>query len=83
MRTLAVGYSAFLAELYPAGIQSIERGQMEAARSLGVSYWQAMPHVILPQAIRPLRPLTLLLTPPGWAPGLPIAVSHCPGCQTG
>lgn len=53
---LSVGYSAFLAEIFRAGIQSIERGQMEAARSLGMSYWQAMRHVILPQAIRRVLP---------------------------
>ncbi|MFZ2357930.1 MAG: amino acid ABC transporter permease [Anaerolineae bacterium] len=53
---LSIGYSAFLAEIFRAGIQSIERGQMEAARSLGMSYWQAMRHVILPQAIRRVLP---------------------------
>jgi polar amino acid transport system permease protein len=53
---LTIGYSAFLAEIYRAGIQSIERGQMEAARSLGMTYWQAMRHVILPQAIRRVLP---------------------------
>ncbi len=53
---LCIGYSAFLAEIFRAGIQSIERGQMEAARSLGMSYPQAMRHVILPQAIRRVLP---------------------------
>jgi len=53
---LSIGYSAFLAEIFRAGIQSIERGQTEAARSLGMSYWQAMRHVILPQAIRRVLP---------------------------
>ncbi len=53
---LTIGYSAFLAEIFRAGIQSIERGQMEAARSLGMSYPQAMRHVILPQAIRRVLP---------------------------
>jgi polar amino acid transport system permease protein len=53
---LSIGYSAFLAEIFRAGIQSIERGQMEAARSLGMSYWQAMRHVILPQAVRRVLP---------------------------
>ena len=53
---LTIGYSAFLAEVFRAGIQSIERGQVEAARSLGMSYWQAMRHVILPQAIRRVLP---------------------------
>lgn len=53
---LSIGYSAFLAEIFRAGIQSIERGQMEAARSLGMTYWQAMRHVILPQAVRRVLP---------------------------
>lgn len=48
---LSVTYGAFLAEIFRAGIQSIGRGQMEAARSLGMSYGQAMRYVILPQAI--------------------------------
>jgi polar amino acid transport system permease protein len=53
---IAVCYGAYLAEVYRGGIQSIERGQMEAARSLGMSYMQAMRHVILPQAIRRILP---------------------------
>ncbi len=53
---LAITYGAFLAEIFRAGIQSIGRGQMEAARSLGMSYGQAMRHVILPQAVRNVLP---------------------------
>jgi polar amino acid transport system permease protein len=53
---LAVTYGAFLAEIFRAGIQSITRGQMEAARSLGMSYGQSMRYVILPQAIRNVLP---------------------------
>ncbi|MFP3854207.1 MAG: amino acid ABC transporter permease [Anaerolineales bacterium] len=53
---LAVGYGAYLAEVYRAGIQSIPRGQVEAARSLGMNYLQAMRYVILPQAIRLILP---------------------------
>jgi polar amino acid transport system permease protein len=53
---LAIGYGAYLAEVYRAGIESIPRGQMEAARSLGMTYWQAMRLVILPQAIRNVLP---------------------------
>jgi polar amino acid transport system permease protein len=53
---LAIIYGAYLAEIFRAGIQSIGRGQMEAARSLGMSYGQAMRHVILPQAIRNVLP---------------------------
>ncbi len=53
---LAFCYGAFEAEVFRAGIQSIERGQMEAARSLGMSYFQAMRYIILPQAIRRVLP---------------------------
>nr|HID12346.1 amino acid ABC transporter permease [Anaerolineae bacterium] len=53
---LAFGYGAFEAEVFRAGIESIERGQMEAARSLGMSYFQAMRYIILPQAIRRVLP---------------------------
>jgi polar amino acid transport system permease protein len=53
---LAFGYGAFLAELFRAGIQSIGRGQMEAARSLGMNYLQAMRYIILPQAFRVVLP---------------------------
>ena len=49
---LVIGYSAFIAEIFRAGIESVERGQMEAALSLGMSRGQAMRYVILPQAIR-------------------------------
>lgn len=53
---LAIGYAAFEAEVFRAGIQSIEKGQMEAARSLGMNYVQAMRYVILPQALRRVLP---------------------------
>ncbi len=53
---LAFGYGAFEAEVFRGGIQSIERGQMEAARSLGMTYFQAMRYIILPQAIRRMLP---------------------------
>ncbi|MCX6054974.1 MAG: amino acid ABC transporter permease [Chloroflexi bacterium] len=53
---LTVGYSAYMSEVYRAGIQSISRGQMEAARSLGMNYFQAMRYVILPQALRVILP---------------------------
>ena len=53
---LTLGYAAFLSEIFRAGIESIESGQMEAARSLGMSYWQAMRFVILPQAIKRVLP---------------------------
>jgi len=53
---LGLGYGAFEAEIFRAGIESIEKGQMEAARSLGMSYGQAMRFIILPQAIRRVLP---------------------------
>lgn len=53
---LSITYGAFLAEIFRAGIQSIGRGQMEAARSQGMSYTQAMRYVILPQAVRNVLP---------------------------
>jgi polar amino acid transport system permease protein len=53
---LSVTYGAFLAEIFRAGIQSIGRGQMEAARSQGMTYSQAMRYIILPQAIRNVLP---------------------------
>lgn len=53
---LSVTYGAFLAEIFRAGIESVGRGQMEAARSQGMSYSQAMRYIILPQAIRNVLP---------------------------
>ncbi len=53
---LAISYGAFSAEIFRAGIESIGRGQMEAARSLGMNYFQAMRYIILPQAIRRVLP---------------------------
>ena len=53
---LTIGYSAFISEIFRAGIQSIGRGQMEAARSLGMRSGQAMRYVILPQAVRNVLP---------------------------
>jgi polar amino acid transport system permease protein len=53
---LAVCYGAYMAEIFRAGIQSIPKGQMEAARSLGMSYYQAMRYVIVPQALRVVLP---------------------------
>jgi polar amino acid transport system permease protein len=56
MIALAVAYGGFEAETFRAGIESIGRGQMEAARTLGMSYFQAMRHIILPQAFRRVLP---------------------------
>ena len=49
---LAIHAGAYVAEIFRGAIQSIDKGQMEAARSLGVSHWKAMRLVILPQAFR-------------------------------
>jgi glutamate transport system permease protein len=48
--------SAVLAEIFRAGIQSLDRGQMEAAVGLGLTYWQAMGSVLIPQAFRRMVP---------------------------
>jgi len=53
---LVICYGAYMTEIFRAGIQSIHKGQMEAARSLGMTYMQAMQHVIVPQAIRVVLP---------------------------
>jgi polar amino acid transport system permease protein len=53
---LGLNLAAYSAEVYRAGIQSLERGQIEAARSLGLSYLQAMRYVIMPQAVRRVIP---------------------------
>jgi polar amino acid transport system permease protein len=53
---LALCDSAFEAEIFRAGIQSIERGQIDGADSLGLSYAQKMRFVVLPQAIRRILP---------------------------
>ena len=53
---LALNCGAYMAEIIRAGIQSVDIGQMEAARSLGMSYGKAMRKVVLPQAIRTMIP---------------------------
>ncbi len=53
---LGLNAGAYSAEIFRAGVQSIERGQFEAARSLGMSYFKALRLVILPQAIRRVIP---------------------------
>lgn len=53
---LSITYAAFLAEIFRAGIQSIDPGQMEAARSQGMTYSQAMIYILLPQALRNVLP---------------------------
>jgi polar amino acid transport system permease protein len=53
---LSVFAGAYVAEIIRAGIQSIHRGQMEAARSLGMNYYLAMRYVVLPQAFKRILP---------------------------
>ncbi|MDY0087898.1 MAG: amino acid ABC transporter permease [Coriobacteriia bacterium] len=53
---LSVNSSAYMAEIFRAGIQSIHKGQLEAARSLGMSWPQAMAYVIVPQTVRRVLP---------------------------
>ena len=53
---LTANAGAYITEIFRAGIQSIDRGQIEAARSLGLTYPQAMRYVILPQALRRMLP---------------------------
>lgn len=53
---LTIGYSAFIAEVFRAGLQSVERGQVEAAMAMGLTRWQRFRHIIAPQAIRTVLP---------------------------
>jgi len=53
---LVISYSAYVSEVYRAGIGSVHRSQVAAARSLGLSQWTSMRYVILPQAIRNIIP---------------------------
>lgn len=54
--TLAISDSAFTAEIYRSGIQSISKGQTEAAKTVGLNYRHTMRYVILPQAIKRILP---------------------------
>lgn len=53
---LSMNAGAYMAEIFRAGIQSVDIGQMEAARSLGLGYGKSMQRVVLPQAIRTMIP---------------------------
>ncbi|WP_112320334.1 amino acid ABC transporter permease [Oceanibium sediminis] len=53
---LTIGYSAFIAEVFRAGIQSVDLGQIEAAEALGLNRWQRFRLIVLPQAIRIILP---------------------------
>ena len=56
LAALSLNSAAYVAEIFRAGIQSIDRGQMEAARASGLTYTQAMRYVIVPQAFRRVIP---------------------------
>jgi polar amino acid transport system permease protein len=53
---LTICYSAFIAEIFRAGIEAVDRGQIEAARALGLSRWTCFRHIIFPQALRTILP---------------------------
>ncbi|EAR50935.1 putative amino-acid transport system permease abc transporter protein [Oceanicola granulosus HTCC2516] len=53
---LSIGYSAFIAEVFRAGLQSVDEGQVEAAEALGLSPWRRFRHVVFPQAFRRILP---------------------------
>ncbi len=53
---LMIAYSAFLAEVFRAGIEAVDSGQIEAARALGLSRWHTFRHIIAPQAMRTILP---------------------------
>jgi polar amino acid transport system permease protein len=54
--TLTLVYTAYVTEVYRAGIESVHPSQRAAARSLGLSYWQTMRYVVIPQAVRRVIP---------------------------
>lgn len=53
---LMLAYSAFLAEIFRAGLQAVDKGQIEAAKALGLSGWQRFRHIVFPQAFRMVLP---------------------------
>ena len=53
---MSINSCAYVAEIIRSGIQAVDSGQMEAARSIGYSHWQAMAYVVLPQAVRNILP---------------------------
>jgi glutamate/aspartate transport system permease protein len=60
--TFTIFQAAYYCEIMRAGIQSIPRGQVSSAYALGLTYWQAMRHIILPQAFRNMLPVLLTQT---------------------
>ena len=55
---VSINTGAYMIEVVRGGIESIDIGQMEAAKSIGMSHWQAMIHIILPQTVKNILPAT-------------------------
>ncbi|OZA11865.1 MAG: hypothetical protein B7Y02_08185 [Rhodobacterales bacterium 17-64-5] len=53
---LTLAYSAFLAEIFRAGLQAVDKGQVEAAKALGLTTWLRFRHIVFPQAFRMVLP---------------------------
>ena len=53
---LTLAYASFLAEVFRAGLQSVDKGQIEAAEALGLNGWQRFRHIVFPQALRMILP---------------------------
>lgn len=53
---LMIGYSAFIAEVFRAGLMSVDEGQVEAAKALGLNGWHRFRHIVFPQAFRTIMP---------------------------
>ena len=53
---LVLAYAAFLAEIFRAGLQAVDKGQIEAAQALGLNGWQRFRHITFPQAFRMVLP---------------------------
>ncbi|KPU83502.1 amino acid ABC transporter, partial [Marinosulfonomonas sp. PRT-SC04] len=53
---LMIGYSAFIAEVFRAGILSVDEGQVEAAKALGLGGWHRFRFIVFPQALRTIMP---------------------------
>lgn len=56
--TFVLNYGAYFTEIFRGGIQSVDKGQLEAAKALGMNYWQTMIRIVLPQAVKIALPST-------------------------
>ena len=76
---ISLNAGAYMSEVFRAGIQSLDKGQSEAARSVGMSYWQCMRHIILPQAFRRMLPAARTVAGASaryWEPYLTISIMY-------